>query len=111
MTRAPGSFLLRDLTEPSRFKERTRTDSFVSKSNSTASLRRLLQHNPSESGSSSVILLCRKSPRKMRSSDGVSPESARPPQTNQQGRWLAPLPIGVLVTAFSVGGHLWDLRN
>src|SRR5262249_25447147 len=26
-------------------------------------------------------------------------------------RWLAPLPTGVLVTAFSVGGHLWDLRN
>ena len=49
--------------------------------------------------------------KKMRSSDGVSPETARPPQTNQQGRWLAPLPIGVLVTAFSVGGHLWDLRN
>jgi hypothetical protein len=28
--------------------------------------------------------------------------SARPPQTNRQGRWLAPLPTGVLVTAFSV---------
>jgi hypothetical protein len=33
--------------------------------------------------------------REMRSSDGVSPESARPPQTNRLGRWLAALTTGV----------------